>query len=267
MDEMKCPVCRKGMESAFSAKVLRRHDVTYYYCAACGLVRTEKPYWLAEAYLDAISAADTGLLSRNLVNGTLLEVILELLSMEKGRFLDVAGGYGLLTRLMRDKGFDCYTTDKYCQNLFAKGFEPDPHFVADVLFAFEVLEHIEEPLQFLGDLFNQYGCRTIIFSTVTFSYPVPSKDWWYYMFETGQHVTFYQPRTLSLLAKQLDCKYYKLAADLHIVTEVDIPRISRMVLSSRYFRKLYSIYVGRKRKGQSKTWDDHLNIVEHLKSS
>ncbi|MDM9385349.1 methyltransferase domain-containing protein [Chlorogloeopsis sp. ULAP01] len=83
----------------------------------------------------------------------------------KGKFLDVSGGYGLLTRLMRDIGFDCYTTDKYCQNLFAKAFEPTDKFEADALFAFEVLEHIENPLKFLSKIFMKSGCKTLIFST------------------------------------------------------------------------------------------------------
>jgi hypothetical protein len=265
--QINCPISGKPMESVFSATVLRKHKVTYYYCEECGLLKTEKPYWLDEAYQEAISDTDTGLVSRNVANSALLEVILAGLSIEKGKFLDVAGGYGLLTRLMRDKGFDCYTTDKYCRNLFAKTFEPSPQFAADALFAFEVLEHVEDPLQFLGEVFNQYSCKTMIFSTLTFAYPIPSKDWWYYSFESGQHITFYQPRTLSLLAKRLERNYYMLTPALHIITCIDIPSISRLILFNKYFRKLYSIYVGCKRIRLSKTWDDHLKMKERLESS
>ncbi|MBI4916204.1 MAG: methyltransferase domain-containing protein [Acidobacteria bacterium] len=254
------------MEPVFSATVLGTYAVTYYYCEICGLLKTEKPYWLDEAYREAATDTDTGLVARNIGNSALLAVILEGLSVEKGKFLDLGGGYGLLTRLMRDRGFDCYTTDRYCQNLFAKTFEPDAHFSADVLFAFEVLEHIEDPLRFLTDAFERYGCKTIIFSTLTFSLPIPSTDWWYYSFEGGQHITFYQPRTLGCLARRLGCNYHMLTADHHIITDIDIPGIARLVLSNAHLRRLYSIYVGRKRNALSKTWDDHLRMKERLRS-
>jgi hypothetical protein len=255
------------MEPVFSATILGKHEVSYHYCEECGLLKTEEPFWLDEAYQEAISDTDTGLVGRNIANSTWLEAILEHLSMGKGKFLDVAGGYGLLTRLMRDKGFDCYTTDKYCPNLFAKSFEPGPGFVADALFAFEVLEHIEDPRQFLSDLFVRYGSKTIIFSTLTFDYQFPSKDWWYYSFESGQHITFYQPRTLSLLAERLGCNYYMITAGLHIITDMKVAGVNRMIFFNKYFLKLYSYYAGFKRRGLSKTWDDHLKMIERLKSA
>jgi hypothetical protein len=69
--------------------------------------------------------------------------------------------------------------------LFAKSFEPDAGFKAEAIFAFEVLEHIEAPMQFLSEMFEAYGCRTIMFSTLVFTQKVPPSDWWYYSFEGG----------------------------------------------------------------------------------
>ena len=257
-EQTKCPISEVSMESVFEETILQKYKVTYYFCKECGLLKTEKPFWLSEAYSEAIGDTDTGVLMRNIVNSDWLEVLLKSLFIEKGKFLDVAGGYGLLTRLMRDKGFDCYTTDKFCQNLFAKTFEPDTYFKADALFAFEVFEHIDNPLEFLHTLFEKYSCKTIIFSTKTFSDTIPSRDWWYYSFEDGRHITFYQPKTLSRLAERLGCKFYMINPDLHIITDKQLSAFSRLLIFNKHIWRLYSFYIRRKRKGLSKMLDDHL---------
>jgi hypothetical protein len=183
-----CPITGAPMRHVFTQRVLERYDVGYHYSDESGLLRTEKPYWLEEAYRDAIGDTDTGIVNRNLNNSAVLDAVVSALGLQEGRLLDLAGGYGLLTRLMRDKGYDCHTTDKYCTNLFAKAFEPSEGFRADALFAFEVLEHLEDPLTFLTDAFSAWGCRTIVFSTLTFSGGIPPADWWYYSFAGGQHI-------------------------------------------------------------------------------
>ncbi|MBE9194446.1 hypothetical protein IQ219_03735 [Synechocystis sp. LEGE 06083] len=104
------------MRPVFKANILGKYSVTYYYCEETGILQTEKPYWLEKVYRSAIADTDTGIMQRNISNSHLLEFLLQLLFRGKGQFLGVSGGYGILARLMRDKGFDFYTTDKYCSN-------------------------------------------------------------------------------------------------------------------------------------------------------
>lgn len=262
-----CPISGAPTRHVFTHKVLGRYDVGYHYSDESGLLRTEPPYWLAEAYQDAIGDADTGLVARNLNNSGMLDAVLDGLGLQDGKLLDLAGGYGLLARLLRDKGYDCYTTDKYCTNLFAKTFEPTAGFVADALFAFEVLEHLEDPLAFLSDAFATHGCRTIVFSTLTFSGGIPPADWWYYSFEGGQHIAFYQERTLALLAERLGCRFFSLNAGLHVITDRDVGRISRFLLTKGTPRRIYAAWVRRKRRGRSRVWEDHLKMMERLRSA
>jgi hypothetical protein len=254
------------MAPAFRAVLLRKHEVQYFRCASCGLLKTEKPHWLAEAYTSAIADTDTGLVARNLGNRALLEPVLHRLFGGGGRFLDLAGGHGLLTRLLRDVGIDCYTTDPYCENLFAKGFEPRDGFRADALFAFEVLEHLEDPLTFLREAFRRYGSRTLFFSTLHYGEEVPPLDWWYYGFDSGTHITFYQLRTLARLAQAVGLGYHQLGG-LHLFTDRTLSAADRLLLDHARVRRLYAARVRRRRRAASFTWADHLAAVERLRAT
>ena len=244
------------MRLVFSETIMGKYKVGYYYSDESGLLKTEDPYWLAEAYENAINDADVGLVDRNIRNSNLIEALLVGFSMDKGKLLDVSGGYGMLTRLLRDKGFDAYTTDKYCQNLFAKSFEPGDNFNADVMFCFGVLEHVSHPVDFLTEMISSYGCKTIICSTTTFQGEIPPNSWKYYAFETGQHITFYQPRTLHALARLLGCNYYMINQWYHIITDRQLSPISRHLLFNKYIRKAYGTVVRQRRKKLGLTESD-----------
>jgi hypothetical protein len=260
--QVKCPISDCVMDPVFVETVLGKHKVQYYYSNESGLLKTEKPYWLDEAYQEAIAGTDTGILHRNIYNSMLLDVILNFLKIDNGKYLDAAGGFGILTRLLRDKGFDCYTTDKYCENIFSKNFEKNGKIKVDAVFCFEVLEHIDDPYLFFTDLFDRCNCKTVVFSTTTFEKQVPPKDWWYYSFETGQHITFFQPRTLSLLADRLKCSYHKISPSYHIITDRKISKIDSSLIANKYFRKIYGKYVQLTGKKKSKMLEDSTRVKE-----
>ena len=133
----------------FTATVLNKYPVKYYRCVDTGCIQTEDPYWLEEAYASAITALDIGLLLRNYRLSDAIEKIIGEHFNPDERFLDYAGGYGILTRLMRDKGYDFCHTDKSCQNLFARYFD-----LADLpassrfelATAIELFEHLADTL-------------------------------------------------------------------------------------------------------------------------
>ena len=177
---------------------------------------------------------------------------------------DIAGGYGLLTRLLRDRGINCYTSDKFCDNLFAKAFEAEKIPSADVLLAFEVLEHIEDPLTFFKEALNRFNSSLIIFSTLTFKSDTPPDDWWYYSLETGQHISFYQSKTLQFIAEKLGMHYYPISSGLHVFCK------DKLSLKDAYFlqKKKLRPYLLKKSitslKGNSKTWEDFDNARKKL---
>ncbi|MEE6179257.1 class I SAM-dependent methyltransferase [Mycobacterium sp. 050134] len=208
---MLCRVCSSSTAPAFTHRVLRKYDCRYYLCGNCGCLQTEEPFWLDEAYASPVAAADTSILWRNLYLARVVSVLLYFQFDHDGRFLDTAGGYGLFTRLMRDIGFDYYWADSHSPNLTARGFEADggPGAPYEAVTAFEVMEHLSDPMAFVAELLESTGTDTVIFTTDLFEGTPPApEEWRYYAFATGQHITFYQKSTLELIGKRFGMRFH-----------------------------------------------------------
>jgi 2-polyprenyl-3-methyl-5-hydroxy-6-metoxy-1,4-benzoquinol methylase len=133
----------------------------------------EKAPWLSEAYVEPINEADTGYVARNLVCQRRTRMFIELFLNPSGRFLDYAAGYGMFVRLMRDIGYDFRWYDRYCKNLFARGFEETFPVCGpfEAVTAYEVMEHLVDPLDTIAELTRATPC--LIFSTVLLPNPLP----------------------------------------------------------------------------------------------
>jgi hypothetical protein len=212
-DSISCRLCGGKANLLFTRTVLHRHEAGYHQCATCGLTQTQEPDWLDEAYADAISAADTGLLARNLYARVRMVTFLALCGAAGRPGLDWAGGYGVFTRLMRDVGFDYHWCDAHARNLFAQGFEwaadSEPPFVVT---AFEVLEHLVHPREAFHRIAD-CGAELIVTSTELHPGSAPSPDWFYLAPETGQHVAFWRADTLARLGA--GCGYPCVLAGSH----------------------------------------------------
>ena len=121
---------------------------------------------------------------------------------------------------MRDYGFNFEWYDKYCTNLFAKGFEQKQE-KYDVLTAFELFEHLPNPSKDIAPLLGK--SNVLIFTTTLLPEPAPqATEWWYYSPFTGQHISFYTKKALSILAEQFGLKYSGYG-DFHIFVKEQIP--------------------------------------------
>jgi Methyltransferase domain len=185
-----------------SAQVLGALEDNSYRCQACGFIQTEQPYWLERAYEQPIGKTDVGIISRNMTLADKASAVISMLFDSRGRFLDWGGGYGILVRLMRDRGFDFYWRDPFCENLSARGFEWIEGSRAEGVTAFEVLEHLLRPVDDVARMAEVSD--NLLVSTQVLPEPTPAPgDWWYYALEGGQHVSLYSHRSLAVMAGQL----------------------------------------------------------------
>ena len=247
----RCRVCGQTPRHLFDGPLLNHH-VAYFECEQCGYVQTETPYWLEQAYTQAINGTDTGLMRRNSRNATMVIRVLMLLGHLRGRVIDCAGGYGILVRLLRDRGVNALWHDPYCQNLVARGFEAAVGERADLITAFEAMEHFVDPLTELSRLLQRTD--NVLVSTDLIATPAPSHgQWWYYGTEHGQHIGFFRRRTLEALAGKLGCHVHTDGRAFHLFTRHTITPWRWQL--ARHTRTIAPLVARLRLK--SKVWPDH----------
>jgi hypothetical protein len=253
-----CSICNGIMNDCFTAKVLNKYDAAYEVCIDCGYLRAKDPHWLNEAYSSAIANADTGLVMRNFAVSSKLAGVLYWVMGERGggSYLDAAGGYGMLTRLMRDFGFDFYWVDKYCINHLVPGFEYDTKKgPCKTVTAIEVLEHLTDPVAFIKETLNFSGATSLIFTTELYSDKPPNPEsWWYYTFSTGQHIGFFQLKTLETLAAKMGLSFAT-ANGIHVFSTMPINQCLLSFVTNKWIARVAPLWV--RRKLGSKTLSDH----------
>ncbi len=207
---MKCKICNTDSDKYLDSTIFKEKiSISYFKCQNCDFIQTEEAYWLDKAYSSAITKSDIGLVYRNLSNAEWIEKIVLSLMPHVKTCLDYAGGYGMYVRLMRDKGFDFYWQDDYCENIFAQHFIGSLDTNYDVVTAFEVFEHLPNPLKTIELLLNK--ANYLFFTTTTtddIKDVVDFNNWWYRGEASGQHISFYSTKNLQYIADKHKVYYY-----------------------------------------------------------
>jgi Methyltransferase domain len=257
---MQCKVCHATTTAAFTSKILGKYDATYFRCSSCGFMQTEEPHWLAESYASAINDIDLGPINRAITGSRLVQGII-LSSFDKdAKFVDYGAGYGVLVRLMRDRGFDFYWHDRYCKNIFAQHFVAEPGMKFELLTAFEVFEHLVDPLHEIEAMLGYSG--NLLFSTLIVpSHVKEAADWWYFGPEHGQHIAFYTIASLQVLAKHFNMHLSTDGAGLHLLSQKPVSNhlfrfFANETLASKITRRLLRL----KLRKQSLLVDDFRGV-------
>lgn len=266
-----CRLCGATAQRLFVAEVLSRYPVGYFHCSNCDLIQTQQPFWLEEAYGSALSVFDTGAVARDRMATELTLATARLLKVGRdASCLDYGGGHGVLTRGMRDAGYDFRWHDKYANNVYARGFEGDPGVRQALLTCFEVWEHLPDAGVDLEQLFRP-GHDAVLVSTVL--HRGHRENWWYYCPEAGQHVAFFSARTMQFVARRFG--YSAIVGDRYtLFHRPNVLRGWRHRLASLIIRRAgadrnsravaISSVVGSRLP--SRVWEDHTQLVAQSKS-
>ena len=169
---------------------------------------------------------------------------------------------------MRDLGYDFYRYDTYCKNLFANFFDysdlaPGQKF--EVLTAFEVFEHLNDPMKEIEKMLS--FSDNIIFSTeLQPNYPVTPENWWYIVPETGQHISLYSYESLLKIAETFGLKVYSYNS-FHFLSKgkkMNFKEIFEESRSARAFRKVKSLLLGNNEEEKSLLQKDFYYIKSIL---
>ena len=261
---MVCKICESTTSPYCSAKLLGKYDVQYYRCDRCQFIFTEPPYWLDEAYNSAITQLDIGLVQRNQLMAPIVKAITNKWFDPQAKFIDYGGGYGMLVRMMRDQGFDFYRQDIHCENLYAQSFEVTdiPPFRAELLTAFEVFEHLVDPVEELKKMLALSD--TILFSTtVQPSADVSPESWWYFTPETGQHISLYSRASLQALADKFQLNYCWNEQNVHLFSRKNIKISLFKAITHPRLCRWYNKLIGDRQTLQEK---DFLFVKNQLKN-
>jgi hypothetical protein len=248
--------------------VLKKHRTLYFRCTYCGFIQPEDPHWLSEAYSDAITASDVGLVGRNSALASVTQLLLLTLFETRTKYLDYGGGYGLFVRQMRDMGFDFYRFDKYCENIFAQGFDAPldaVHFPAadtpyELTTAFELFEHLIDPVVEMEHLTT--FSKNIFFSTTLLPPSPPALgSWWYYGLEHGQHVALYTKKSLEILAERSRMHFSSNGNALHLFSSKPVSSTAFSLVTRYSLGIVASVPLMLLRRKQSLTLTDYERVT------
>jgi hypothetical protein len=194
-----CRLCDGAAHFSFRKIILSRYDVEYFQCEKCKALQTEEPYWLHEAYEPINEKLDTGQFIRCLHNAAFLDALTSQLNLSKELLIDYGCGSGLTARILRDIGINAYGYDSYSEPRLLMGFLKDKLEDASIINLCEVAEHFQNPKSSFEHIFSSKP-KIVVMQTGIFD--LPSENWGYLAPEHGQHIFFYNEKTISFLANK-----------------------------------------------------------------
>jgi 2-polyprenyl-6-hydroxyphenyl methylase/3-demethylubiquinone-9 3-methyltransferase len=190
-----CPICRAKspllgvvdfhkscLEIENKRLALSGVPVYYRQCTECKFVFTEAfDDWSSDdfkryIYNDQYALIDPAYAEkRPAENSVFINRILSSIK-ERVRLIDYGGGSGVMAEILRGQGFKAETFDPF------SGFEKRPEGQADIVTAFEVLEHSTKPIETMRDMVSMLAPEGILLFSTTLQpsdFEQVGLNWWY----------------------------------------------------------------------------------------
>lgn len=212
---MNCRICQGNLKYIWSLKILHnRFSADYYECNRCHSLQVAHPYWIEESYKDEAlpptTNLDTGRFRRNFSAYSYIMALCKAgVFCHSPRILDYGGGYGLLTQMLLDAGYDAWTSDRHITKPFLaphrciKTTEALPQQSFDVIVCLEVFEHLLDPLTIGAKLVGALKSNgTLLISTEIYDPSFHDHTWSYLATESGQHITLWTHESIRFFAQK-----------------------------------------------------------------
>lgn len=210
-----CRLCGGFLVKRFQRRVLGdRYEAEYFQCRDCEMVQVRDPHWLDEANAEADATREwdprESPFARDLAAFGCLLALREAGTWPRdARYLDV-GGFGLLTRMLRDHGLDGWAYDPdepgtaYARKYGYSRIDQIRPTCMDVVTSFNAMERLTDPWAFgreVRQVLTPTGCA--VFSAGVVFPDTDLETWTNLECESGRRVTFWSRQALSHFAERL----------------------------------------------------------------
>ena len=259
----KCKICDSFDFTEQEVLIFGESKQTLKQCRYCWCAFFENPKWLEKSYQRAITDLDTGILQRS---DDIANVLTPFIISKKGNQsgVDFGGGYGLLARRLRDRGFEWQSMDPMVENIFPGQSEPYAQSYG-IVSLIEVLEHLVDPLEEMTKLAE--NSEQIYISTLLIEPNFRNPTWWYLQPETGQHIFFLSRKSLKIMATKMNMHAYTNGSNLHVLSHGKINIRQKWILKHQKIAWGIGFLLGVQRRGKSLARQDYFNNLKKLEKS
>ena len=229
-----CPICKSSANGLFIVTIQGENHAELNSCSKCEFAFYPNQNWISDSFSDELNSLDVGATDRTFIAADYLSVVLKSQKVSNGKYLDYGGGYGLLARIMRDRGFNFENYDPFARQIFptsGRYVENPLGQRYDAVTLIEVALHFEDPVEEFKKLLE---LSDFVFFTAVLTDEKLDSDWWYLSLETGQHIALFSKKTLTTLAEVLEVNVTTDGRFFHIFHRGNLTRRARFIAKRQY---------------------------------